>query len=182
MVGAPYLSGERLSLRTFEEEDVEFVSDGVNDPSVWKSVGGQSTPTNRLLEREFFEDVSHDGDAVAFVATDGETPVGMVELQPIDWEKGVAEVGVWIAATQQGNGYATEAMRLVVDYAFDQLRLHKVRTEVFDFNEASRRLMDRVGFEREGVLREEDYVDGRYVDVHRYGLLESERERGRDEA
>jgi RimJ/RimL family protein N-acetyltransferase len=175
MVGAPYLTGDRVTLRTLEEEDVEFVRDGVNHPSVWKSVGGQSTPTNRLLEQSFFEELSRDDDAVAFVVTDDETRVGVVELQPIDWEKGVAEVAIWIDAARQGQGYATEALQITVDYAFDQLRLHKVRTEVFDFNEASRLLMDRVGFKREGVLRDEDFVDGRYVDVHRYGLLDDER-------
>ena len=73
-----------------------------------------------------------------------------------------------------GEGYATEATELLVAYGFDQLRFNKVVAHAFAFNAASRRVLEKVGFTEEGVDREEAFIDGEYVDVHRYGLLERE--------
>lgn len=171
MSGPTFLEGELVALRPFEEDDLEFLRDAINDHRVWKSLGGQATPTNLAQERRFFETLCHNEEAVLFlVEADGDR-VGAVELDPIDWRTGVAEVSYWLAPDQQGHGYAADAVRTVTGYAFDHLRMHKLTAEAFVFNEASRRLLERVGFEREGLLREEDFVDGDRVDVHRYGLL-----------
>jgi RimJ/RimL family protein N-acetyltransferase len=63
----------------------------------------------------------------------------------------------------------------MTDYAFDELRQHRVSARVFGFNEASRALFeDTLGYRHEGVHREETYIDGEYRDVHYYGVLESE--------
>ena len=188
MPGPPFLAGEAVDLRTFEEEDVAFVRDSVNDARVWPSLGGQVTPTNLAQERRFFETESHDDDTIKFVvtrrggggtedaeqasedATVGER-VGMVELNEIDWDRGRAEVAFWIAPEHQSAGHGRDALVPLIDYAFDQLRLHKLVAEAFASNEASTRLLESVGFEREGRLREEEYVDGEWIDVIRYGLL-----------
>lgn len=61
-----------------------------------------------------------------------------------------------------------------MQYAFDQLRLHKVTARVFAFNEASQRLLETVGFTEEGVQREQVFIDGEYQDTHWYGLLARE--------
>ncbi len=93
----------------------------------------------------------------------------------IDEQFGTAEVGYFFAPDAWGNGYATAAVERVVDYAFEELRLHRVHARVFAFNEGSARVLEKVGFEREGVLREAAYMHGEYVDELRYGLLEPER-------
>lgn len=172
---AAFLRGDRVDLRPIESADLEFVRDGVNHPSVWKSVGGQATPTNLEIERGFFEDANHDDDVVQLLITvDGER-AGVIELSPIDWVGGVAAVSYWVHPDRQGEGIATDALATVVDYAFDQLRLRKVTAEVFAPNEASRRTVEAVGFAREGTLVEEDFVDGEPVDVIRYGVLPADR-------
>lgn len=174
MPGPAFLNGDRVELRTFEEEDLEFVRDVINDHAVWTSVGGQSVPSNLAQERKFFEDLNRDENAIGFIITVEASRVGGVELNPIDWERGVAEVSCWIAPDHQERGYATETLRVIADYAFDHLRLHKLIAEIFDFNEASANVFETVGFHKEGVLRDEDFVDGEYIDVNRYGLLESD--------
>lgn len=176
MPGAEFLVGERVSLRTFEEEDLPFLRDGVNDRKVWRSLGGQTLPSNLAQERTFFERLNRDDDALALVVTTAERRVGMVELDPIEWEPGRAALSFWIHPDHQGNGYATDAIRTLARYAFDHLRLHKLTAEAFAFNEGSKRVLDRVGFREEGVLRGEAYVDGDHVDVHRFGLLAGDRE------
>lgn len=191
MPGPAFLAGEAVDLRTFEEEDVAFVRDGVNDHRVWRSLGGQVTPTNLATERRFFEQDSRDDGTIKFVVTpraedpgagsgEGSGPadlvrVGMVELNEIEWDRARAEVAFWIAPNHQAAGYGWDALSTLVDYAFDQLGLHKLTAEAFATNEASMRLLESLGFEREGRLREEEYVDGEWVDVIRFGLLAEER-------
>lgn len=181
MPGPAFLAGEAVDLRTFEEEDVAFVRDGVNDHRVWRSLGGQVTPTNLATERRFFEDESRDDETVTFVVTTrGDGPgeverLGVVELNDVEWDRARAEVAFWIAPDRQAGGYGRDALSTLVDYAFDQLGLHKLAAEAFATNEASVHLLESVGFEREGRLREEEFVDGEWVDVIRYGLLAEER-------
>jgi len=192
MAGPEFLHGDRVSLRTLEEEDVAFVRDTVNDPQVWRALGGQYTPTNLAMERKFFEDASRSDDVVQFVVTargDGDevagdedvggqatepVRVGVVELESIEWDRGRAEVAFFVAPEFQGGGYAKDALATLVEYAFDQLGLHKLTAEAFAFNDASRGLLESLGFVEEGRLREEEWVDGEWVDVVRYGLLVGE--------
>lgn len=194
MPGPAFLTGEAVDLRTFEEEDVAFVHEVVNDHRVWKSLGGQVTPTTLATERRFFEQDSRDDDTIKFVVTrrggdptDGsedaqgpvvEARVGMVELNEIEWDRARSEVAFWIAPDHQTAGYGRDALATLVGYAFDQLGLHKLTAEAFATNEASVRMLESVGFEREGRLREEEYVDGGWVDVIRYGLLAGEIDAG----
>jgi RimJ/RimL family protein N-acetyltransferase len=66
------------------------------------------------------------------------------------------------------------ALHTVTDdgYAVDDRGLHRVTARGFETNDASRRVLEKVGFEREGTLRDHYYVDGEYVDAHVYGLLD----------
>lgn len=172
-----FLEGMSVSLRPVEEADLEFVQAGVNHPDVRRFVG-QSHPTSVAQEREYLEEIERRHDAVRLlVEADGE-PVGEVEFDPIDWEAGVADFAIWIHPDQQGHGYAREATELMCAYAFDELRLHKLTADVYAANEASQALFESVGFTREGVGREDAYVDGRHQDSYYYGLLADEWARG----
>ena len=156
-----FLVGEQVSLRPVEEDDLEFIRDGVNHPEVWKAVGGQAVPTNLEIERKFYDDANRDDETIQLLITAEDDRVGMLELSPIDWVRGVAEI-------------ATDALDTVVHYAFDELRLRKDTAEVFATNEASQHVVESAGFVEEGVLRSEEYVDGEPIDVLRYGRLATE--------
>ncbi|SDM43065.1 Protein N-acetyltransferase, RimJ/RimL family [Halogranum gelatinilyticum] len=184
MPGPAVLEGERITLNTVEEEDLELLRDGVNDPSVRVSAG-QVLPSNGLQEREWFEETSTSKDVLQLlVVVDGEYDdhddrrAGVIEFDPIDRETGTVDVAYWLRPAFRRNGYAREALELMVDYAFAQLRIHRVSAAVYDFNEASMRLLESIGFTAEGVQRENAYVDGRYCDTHYFGLLEDEWNRG----
>ena len=170
MPGPAFLEGERVSLRTVEEEDIEFLRDAVNDPDVWRTTL-MAEPKNAEQEREFFEEVVCGDGSVDLLVADGEDPVGMVGLNGLDEGNGVAELGYWIAPDQWGDGYATDAARTVTEYAFRQRRLHRVEARVVDFNEASARVLEKAGFDREGVHRGAAFVDGEHRDVVWYARL-----------
>jgi RimJ/RimL family protein N-acetyltransferase len=173
MPGPVFIEGERVTLRPLEKEDLEFCVEHLNDPDVRRGLAG-GDPLNSHQEEEWFEGTNEDDSTVVLaVAVDGAI-AGTAGLHDLNERFGTAELGYWLAPDFHGQGYATEAAELVVDYAFAERRPHKVYAHIFEFNDASRCVVEKVGFEREGVHREEAYLQGDYVDIERYGLLEQE--------
>ncbi|QCW04585.1 GNAT family N-acetyltransferase [Natrinema pallidum] len=178
MPGPVFLNGDRIALRPIEEADLEFLQAQVNDPTIWRSIG-RSRPLNGEQERDFFDNVICGDDTVDLLIGVDSTPIGTIGLFEFDWEARTAEIGYWIAPDHHDRGYGTEATECVVEYAFDQLGLHRIAAHVFEFNDPSQRLLETVGFTKEGVHRDADFVDGEYQDVYWYGLLEDEWRRQR---
>lgn len=174
MPGPVFLEGDDIALRTIERDDLAFAQQTLNDPDV-RSGLGLTAPQTMDNEEEWYENAVVDGDDVHLLVCAEGDPVGVVGLNDVNGTFGNAELGYWIAPEYHGNGYATEASRLLVDYGFAERRLHKVYANAFGFNEASQRVLEKIGFEREGVHREQAFVGGEYVDVYRYGLLADER-------
>ncbi|PCR91755.1 GNAT family N-acetyltransferase [Natrinema ejinorense] len=173
MPGPVFLDGDRLTLRPIEEADLEFLQTQINDSRIWGPLG-RSKPLNREQEREFFENRICGDDSVDLLIVADSTPVGTIGLFEFDWESQKAELGYWVAPEHHDQGYGTEATERVVRYAFDQLGLHRIAARVFEFNEPSKQLLETIGFSREGVHRDAEFVDGEYRDVYWYGLLEEE--------
>lgn len=173
MPGAIFLEGERLNLRTVIPEDYEFVARHFTNPSMRH--GGFEDIRTPVTPDDVKQRIEDDDDFHAFLACREETPVGSAFLVDVDLERRHAELGYWITPDEQGNGYATEAADLCLTHAFDQLGLHKVWARTNEDNEASQRVLEKLGFQREGVLREHWFGFGRFVDEYRFGLLESER-------
>lgn len=164
MPGAAFLEGDRLTLSTVEEDDLPFLVDLTNDPDVRRSTSGHA-PRNLRDRREWFESLG-EGDDVALLARAEGERVGLVSLDGVHETWGRAEVGYTVAPAHWGNGYATEAVELLVAYAFDERRLHKVAARTYATNAASERVLEKAGFEREATLACEAFVDGEYVDLH----------------
>jgi len=172
-MGSPvFLEGDSVTLHPVEEADAEFLQRLVNDPQVRPGIGA-TEPVTLAEEREFVESVG-DGDDVQFLVRAGGERVGTIGLSRLSSAHGNAEVGYFFAPDAWGNGYATDATRTVVAYAFEERRLHKVYARAFAFNDASMRVLEKTGFEHEGTHRDQVFVNGEHVDVHRYGLLADE--------
>lgn len=168
-----FLSGDRVDLRPIEEDDLEFLRREINDPRVWRAIG-RSRPVNGRQEREFFEEVVCGDETVNLLIVADGTPVGTIGFNSIDREARRAEIGYWVAPDHHRQGYGSDAAERLVAYGFDQLGLHKIEARVFEFNDPSRRLLESVGFTREGVHRDEVFVDGSFRDTYWYGLLADE--------
>lgn len=171
MPGAVFARGERVTLDTVHPEDYAFIEEQFNDPSTRRRAG-VSLPWSESDVADFVEETD---DVVQFLVCRDGTPVGHVVLSELDAQASNAELG-WVVVVpgERGNGYGTDAVELCLAHAFDDRGLHKVWARVNEDNEASKRMLEKLDFEREGVLREQEYADGAYVDVHRYGLLASD--------
>lgn len=173
MPHATFVEGERVSLHPIEEDDLKFVTEGVNHPQVRTPVG-QSFPTSLARERRYLSELNERTDAIQLLVTADDDRAGVVELDPIDRETGVTDLGIWIHPDGQERGIAREAIELLVDYAFSELRVHKVTANAYATNTPSQKMLDAVGFVEEGVGREDAFFDGEYHDTHYFGLLEQE--------
>jgi len=99
---------------------------------------------------------------------------GTLGLHYVDWFDRSAEIGYWIGADREGRGYVTRAVRCMLDVAFGSAGLHRVVIRCAVENVRSRRVAERLGFRVEGLLREAQWVGGRFLDQHLYALLRAE--------
>ncbi len=100
----------------------------------------------------------------------GEANLGHIFYWPVK----TGEAGWWIDEAHQGQGLMTEAFRLLLDYAFNDLGLHRVQLTTTPSNRRARRLAERVGFRREGLLKRATHINGKWEDSVLYGLLAEE--------
>jgi RimJ/RimL family protein N-acetyltransferase len=127
-------------------------------------------------EEEFLDRVSQGDDvALAIVLRAGDRLVGGTGLHDIDQRCRKAQFGIFLGPREEwGQGHGTEATRLLLDYAFATLNLNRVWLQVYEYNERGLRAYEKVGFRREGVLRQDTFRDGRYWDTVVMGLLRQE--------
>jgi RimJ/RimL family protein N-acetyltransferase len=173
MPGSVFLRGDRVVLRTVEEDDLAFLRDNVDDPRVRRPLTG-TEPTNMETTREHFEEyISAEEDLTLALCVDGDIR-GTITLFGVDQRAGTAEVAYWLTPEAHGRGLMTEAARLLVGYAFEELRLRRVRGRALATNEASKGVLRNCGMQREAVGREAGTVDGEYVDMIHFGVLREE--------
>lgn len=99
--------------------------------------------------------------------------VGIGAFDRLDWTNRIAYIGYWISKDFQGNGIITKVVRKLTDYAFTEFGLNRVDIRVASKNKKSQAIPERLGFEREGTLRQVEWLYDRYVDHIVYGMLKS---------
>lgn len=101
--------------------------------------------------------------------------IGFVELDGLEWSARSAWVGIAIGeADFRGKGYGTDAMKLLLKYAFRGLNMHRVNLSVFEFNKRAIRSYEKCGFRYEGTSRELIYKEDKRWDVLNMGILQRE--------
>jgi ribosomal-protein-serine acetyltransferase len=103
---------------------------------------------------------------------------GVVGSGRADWENRSIMLGYWLGESYQGKGLVTGACRAVIDYLFRELKLHRVEIRCATDNPRSCGVPRRLGFTKEGLLRQAQALDDRFVDIEVYGLLAVDRKRG----
>lgn len=172
----PNAIGPRLYLRPLELEDVPMVQRWLNDPEVTRTLDAWR-PINAVFERGFIERLSTSEKDMVWVVVRraDDRPLGITGLHQIDWRTRQAVFGIALGEREEwGKGHGTEATALVVRYAFDTLNLNRVSLLVYDSNPAGQRAYEKVGFRREGVLREHWYKGGRSGDTIAMAILRRE--------
>ena len=103
--------------------------------------------------------------------------IGCVGLHKINWKNKNGEVGYWLGKKYWGKGLTSEAVSLMLRFAFKILKLHRVYAVVFEKNIASRRVLEKNGFKLEGILRECSFRYGKWHNELRFSMLKEEYEK-----
>jgi len=176
----PVLIGKRVKLRTPAAADynqwarLRRESRGFLEPwePLWAEDELERSGWRHRLNR-YREDMAQ-GVAIAFLIFDrsGQQLLGGITLGNI--RHGVAQtahIGYWMGERHAGRGYMVESVGLVADYAFNSLRLHRVEAACIPDNERSRRVLEKAGFAREGLLRSYLRINGLWRDHYLYSLI-----------
>jgi RimJ/RimL family protein N-acetyltransferase len=175
----PFLIGDKVYLRALERADAPTLLPWFNDPDVRRFLLGYR-PLNLQAEERFIDQIADDAHAVGLliVRRDNDQLIGATGFKQINWKNRNAEFGINIGDKScWGQGYGTEATALMIDYGFGTLNLHRILLQVFEYNPRAAHVYEKLGFKKEGVLRQEHFRDGRYWDTIVMGLLREERGR-----
>jgi RimJ/RimL family protein N-acetyltransferase len=158
-----------------EKDDIDFVSDILNniefdkyDPitqiSKAEMIKGFDSPSQLaiLAESRFFIIAKKDGTRIGFIRHGLILPHRLLEI------------GYIIIPAERGKGHATEAVKILVDYLFLSKDIVRVHAGTNIGNKASQRVLEKVGFKREGTLRKSMFVRGEWSDSHLYSFLREE--------
>jgi RimJ/RimL family protein N-acetyltransferase len=176
--GDVMILGERVRLRPIEREDLRRCVRWFQDPEVRRHLD-QELPLSLAQEERWFESMVGRGEEQPFaieVASQHEAEswlhIGVCGFHVIRRPAGVGEIGLVIGERSWwGRGCGSDAVRTLVRLGFDTFNLHRISLRVFADNARGLGCYEKVGFVREGLLRQDHYRDGAYVDVVVMGLL-----------
>jgi len=177
----PTINTSRLSLRWIRVEDVDDFYDVYSNPEVmryWSTLPLPDKDAASKLINDIQEGVKRDEMMKWGIALrSSDKLIGSVTLFHIDLPHRRAEIGYAQGRAYWGQGYMQEALKAVLNHAFEILNLHRIEADVDPRNAASVRTLERLGFQREGYLRERWQVNGEIQDAFYYGLLRPDWER-----
>lgn len=169
----PELAGERVVMVQLGLDHIGGVWRALQDPDVLRFTGTHTKFTRERVE-EWTGKLPGRADRAdyAILRASDRAYVGDASLTELDEDN--RTMSFRIALVEFGQGCGTEATRLILDYAFDVVGLHRVTLEVFDFNTRAQRVYEKCGFVREGLQREALYWDGRWHDTIDMAVLEGD--------
>lgn len=168
--------GDRIYLRAVELSDKEMLLDIINDEQTEYELGGWSFPISNLNQEEWIKSLKPDNNTLrcVIVNKEGDRAIGTVILSDIDYKNGTAEIHIKLGNQIRSKGYGAETINLIVDYAFNELRLHCIYAHINSYNEKSQNLFEKCGFVKEGILRDRIFKKGNYHNVYSYSLLKGD--------
>ena len=174
----PFIKGERIDLVADNPKWVDLYCKWDNDPEVrrfarntWprtvEEIKKRSEPLPRGRMREFI-------DLVIYHKAEN-CPIGRIGFGHINWIDRNANIAAIIGEPGYwGKGIIGEAAKLVIEYGFNELNFHKIYAGIYSPNARSLRAAEKLGFKSEGVYKEEQYIGGKYHDVHKFALFKKD--------
>lgn len=162
------MEATRVRIRALEPEDLDELYAIENDTSIWQ-LGVTNVPYSKYLLHNYIAnsngDIYHDGQVRMMVETKQGNVIGIVDIIDFSPAHKRAEIGIVIKQEHRHKGYATEALRLIKDYALNILHLHQLYAVIACNNEEATMLFQHNGFEVQNVLKEWLYDGKTYYDA-----------------
>lgn len=162
------LQGNIVSLRALEPEDLQFLFDTENDESFWE-VSNTQTPFSKFLLKQYLENAYLDifeAKQLRLIIQENlnKKPVGMIDLFEFNPQHKRAGIGVLVHEKYQKNGFASEAIQLLIDYSFTHLNLHQLFANITSDNKKSIALFKKHNFIKVGIKKDWTYSNGTFKD------------------
>ncbi len=174
----PILETERVLLRPFVDIDAPRIAELAGDKAVSDTTLRIPYPYSEAKALEWIgtHQSIRDRELAIFYAIDLKESVELIGSVGIDVEivHSRATIGYWVGREYWNMGYATEAASILLEYVFNVMKYHKVDSHHFVQNQASGRVLEKLGMKREGFLREHIMKSGSWRDIVEYGILDSE--------
>jgi [ribosomal protein S5]-alanine N-acetyltransferase len=174
----PTLDTDRLRLREMTPQDVTALLKHLGNPEVVKYMDMQPIKTREQANEwlrwmgSYFS--AHDGLRWGVTLKADNTFIGSAGIGNWNREARYAEIGYDIAQPYWDNGYATEVSRAIIEFGINRMNLNRIEADIVAGNDASMRVLEKLGFQQEGILRERVYKDEKYYDVHLFGILKKD--------
>ena len=160
-------------LREFMDSDIPILAELCNNKKIWDNLRDMLPYPYLEKDAEYFIGICRNENPKTTFAIEhnGEFAgcIGLV-LQK-DIYKMSAELGYWIGEPYWGKGIATSAVNKIVDYGFGKLGLIRIYSGIFEFNKASQRVLEKAGFQLEGIFRKSVHKNGKICDEYRYAII-----------
>lgn len=167
--------GKSVYIRPFELEDINDSGyrEWINDSENIKYLDASAFPHSKEELINYYKMHIGNKTMYLFAIVEGESRnlVGTIRLYGIDMIHKTAWKGTLIGKEYQEKGYATDATRLLIDFAFNSLNLRKIKSGTLISNKAIQSINKKLGFKKEGLAKKERFFQGKYHDVIYWGLL-----------
>ncbi len=176
------IQGERIRLRALERADLVYFKEWLNDPEVRAGIS-MYKPFSMEDETEWYEAMRQqpkDEHPLCIEVEEGDdwVMIGNLSFMNLNWRVRKAEFGITIGDKRYWDqGYGTEATELLLGHGFETLNLNRIYLRVLDNNPRARRVYEKMGFVFEGSMRQAEYLEGKYIDVHLMSMLRYEWDR-----
>ncbi|ERM16634.1 GNAT family N-acetyltransferase [Brevibacillus sp. 7WMA2] len=168
-----YWTGQKISLRALGPED-ESIFDLLDD-EILRNMNSLHFPRSQAKRKEWIEEQAEEEDAFRFIAIDQTNAVvGIIETFDCDRRNGTFDYYLAVFDPHRGKGYATEMIVMVMRFFFLELSYQKVNTTVYSFNKPSICMHEKLGFVKEGQLRNIIFTKGAYYDGICFGMTRQE--------
>lgn len=172
-----FVDGERIYLREIRVSDVDKnYCNWMKDQEVIRFLESRFEKWSNHKLRNYVRKINKNRDYLfwAIIFKDSGKHIGNIKIGPINRTHKFADLGIIIGEKKfWGQGLATEAIKLVVDYCFDKLKLHKLTAGAYRNNIASIKAFKKAGFKIEGIRKEHCLYNGNYLDVVLLGIVNS---------
>lgn len=172
------IKGDKIGLTAIEENELQTLMDWRNIPDFRKHFR-EYRELNMSMQKKWFNKINQDNSIYMFSIKrlEDKKLLGCCGLTYIDWKNRNADLSLYIGHNNSyidNNGYAKEASLLLFDYGFKELNLHKIWTEIYEYDDKKINLYEDIGFKEDGRLRDNNYYNGQWWDSIMLSILKNE--------
>lgn len=172
------ITGKNIILRTLELADCqEYYINWLNDNETNQYLESRWSKHDISSVKNFVASINNSEHSYIFAIIQGTKHIGNIKIGPIDYLYKFADIGYLIGEKScWGKGYATEAIGLILEFAFETLKLHRVEAGAYEQNIGSQKALLKNGFIQEGVFRKRKFLKTHdmYCDSYKYSVLKEE--------